>query len=257
MDKAVRQAAGDIVITLDCDDTYPVEAIPEMLALIDEKPGIRAAELCRVLGIKSANMVPLIAELEERGLLERDDHANDKRVRVLHLTEAAREAMPGWWRSVVGHEDRFLHRLTKKERATLLRLGTVEQRHEPFEVEPSDALRAVEVGLQETLVVFVFVTLRSRVALRSRSNSPPVRGGSRVVLCVVPDEPRLPRTSSSGPSKCGVEHFLAYLVALDSKRLLNTSHQARRAALLALAGGAKPGLQLAQLGPGGHVRHGR
>ena len=93
-----------------------------MLALIDEKPGIRAAELCRVLGIKSANMVPLIAELEERALLERDDHAKDKRVRVLHLTEAAREAMPGWWRSVVGHEDRFLHRLTKKERATLLRL---------------------------------------------------------------------------------------------------------------------------------------
>ena len=46
----------------------------------------------------------------------------DKRVRVLHLTKAARTAMPGWWRSVVGHEDRFLQRLTKKERATLLRL---------------------------------------------------------------------------------------------------------------------------------------
>jgi glycosyltransferase involved in cell wall biosynthesis len=36
MDKAVRQANGDIVITLDCDDTYPVEAIPQMVALIDE-----------------------------------------------------------------------------------------------------------------------------------------------------------------------------------------------------------------------------
>jgi len=93
-----------------------------MLALIDEKPGIRAAALCRELGIKSANMVPLIAELEERALLERDEHADDKRVRVLHLTKAAQDAMPGWWRSVAGHEDRFLHRLTKKERATLLRL---------------------------------------------------------------------------------------------------------------------------------------
>ena len=46
-----------------------------MLALIEERPGIRAAELCRVLGIKSANMVALIAELEERGLVERDEHA--------------------------------------------------------------------------------------------------------------------------------------------------------------------------------------
>ena len=78
-----------------------------------------------------------------------------------------------------------------------------------------------------------------------------------MVLCVVPDEPRLPRTSSSGPSKCGVEHLLTDFVALDAQRLLNTAHQARRAALIALAGGAKPGLQLAQLGPGGHVRHGR
>jgi glycosyltransferase involved in cell wall biosynthesis len=36
MDRAVREAAGEIVITLDCDDTYPVDAIPRMVALIDE-----------------------------------------------------------------------------------------------------------------------------------------------------------------------------------------------------------------------------
>lgn len=36
MDRAVREAAGDVVITLDCDDTYPVEAIPEMTKLVDE-----------------------------------------------------------------------------------------------------------------------------------------------------------------------------------------------------------------------------
>ena len=36
MDRAVREAAGDVVITLDCDDTYPVEAIPEMMKLMDE-----------------------------------------------------------------------------------------------------------------------------------------------------------------------------------------------------------------------------
>jgi glycosyltransferase involved in cell wall biosynthesis len=36
MDRAVREAAGDIVVTLDCDDTYPVEVIPELVKLIDE-----------------------------------------------------------------------------------------------------------------------------------------------------------------------------------------------------------------------------
>ena len=93
-----------------------------MLALIDERPGMRAAELCRLLGMKSANMAPLIAELEERGLIDRDDHAEDRRVRVLALTAAARAAMPAWRLKVRRHEDRFLQRLSKKERATLLRL---------------------------------------------------------------------------------------------------------------------------------------
>lgn len=93
-----------------------------MLALIDERPGISAAELCRRLGMKSANMAPLLAELEERGLVERDDHAQDRRIQVLALTKAAKAAMPAWRRQVRRHEDRFLQRLTKKERTTLLRL---------------------------------------------------------------------------------------------------------------------------------------
>jgi glycosyltransferase involved in cell wall biosynthesis len=36
MDRAVREGNGDIVITLDCDDTYPVEMIPRLVELMDE-----------------------------------------------------------------------------------------------------------------------------------------------------------------------------------------------------------------------------
>lgn len=36
MDRAVREASGDIVVTLDCDDTYPVEVIPRLVELVDE-----------------------------------------------------------------------------------------------------------------------------------------------------------------------------------------------------------------------------
>ena len=35
MDRAVREASGDVVVTLDCDDTYPVEVIPKLVELID------------------------------------------------------------------------------------------------------------------------------------------------------------------------------------------------------------------------------
>ena len=36
MDRAVREASGDVVVTLDCDDTYPVEVIPRLVHLIEE-----------------------------------------------------------------------------------------------------------------------------------------------------------------------------------------------------------------------------
>jgi glycosyltransferase involved in cell wall biosynthesis len=36
MDRAVREASGDVVVTLDCDDTYPVEVIPKLVEMIDE-----------------------------------------------------------------------------------------------------------------------------------------------------------------------------------------------------------------------------
>jgi glycosyltransferase involved in cell wall biosynthesis len=35
MDLALREPSGEVVVTLDCDDTYPVEAIPTLLAEIE------------------------------------------------------------------------------------------------------------------------------------------------------------------------------------------------------------------------------
>ncbi|HEX7707369.1 MAG TPA: glycosyltransferase family 2 protein [Thermoanaerobaculia bacterium] len=36
MDRAVREASGDVVVTLDCDDTYPVDAIPMLVDLVEQ-----------------------------------------------------------------------------------------------------------------------------------------------------------------------------------------------------------------------------
>ena len=36
MDRAVREASGDVVVTLDCDDTYPVEVIPHLVKMIED-----------------------------------------------------------------------------------------------------------------------------------------------------------------------------------------------------------------------------
>lgn len=36
MDRAVREASGDVVVTLDCDDTYPVDVIPRIVELVEQ-----------------------------------------------------------------------------------------------------------------------------------------------------------------------------------------------------------------------------
>lgn len=36
MNRAVREGSGDVVVTLDCDDTYPVEMIPRLVAMIEQ-----------------------------------------------------------------------------------------------------------------------------------------------------------------------------------------------------------------------------
>ncbi|HUP50033.1 MAG TPA: glycosyltransferase family 2 protein [Thermoanaerobaculia bacterium] len=36
MNRAVREASGEVVVTLDCDDTYPVDAIPRLVELIEQ-----------------------------------------------------------------------------------------------------------------------------------------------------------------------------------------------------------------------------
>lgn len=62
MDRAVRDAAGDIVVTLDCDDTYPVEEIPHLVDLID-----RGADLVNATRLaKRPNAMPLANYIANR-----------------------------------------------------------------------------------------------------------------------------------------------------------------------------------------------
>ena len=45
MDRALREASGDVVLTLDCDDTYPVEAIPALLEEIAQERDLDADDI--------------------------------------------------------------------------------------------------------------------------------------------------------------------------------------------------------------------
>lgn len=58
------------------------------LGTIHDHPGISQTELGERLNIKRANMVPLMSELENRGLILRRPKHEDRRVHVISLTPA-------------------------------------------------------------------------------------------------------------------------------------------------------------------------
>jgi DNA-binding MarR family transcriptional regulator len=59
-----------------------------VLGTIYERPGITQADLGKKLRIKRANMVPVMSELERRGLIARRPSASDRRAHVVELTAA-------------------------------------------------------------------------------------------------------------------------------------------------------------------------
>ncbi|MGC6330710.1 MarR family winged helix-turn-helix transcriptional regulator [Rhizorhabdus sp. FW153] len=60
-----------------------------VLTLISANPGCRQRDLCEELGIKRANMTPIIAALEAQGLLDRA--AIDGRSQAMRLTTKGRQ----------------------------------------------------------------------------------------------------------------------------------------------------------------------
>ena len=106
---------ADLSATLETLGLRPPEAT--VLLAIAGRKGMTQSEIGRVLGIKRANMAPLIGGLEARGLLSRS--AVDGRSQALSLTadgEALHHAAVAATRA---HEQRMFGSLSDAERARL------------------------------------------------------------------------------------------------------------------------------------------
>lgn len=93
----------------------PVEGT--ILILIDANPGCIQSDLGRMLGIKRANMVPLITGLVAKGLL--DKSRVDGRSLALHLTAEGRRTRVLVEAAMDAHEARFSRLLHEDEAAAL------------------------------------------------------------------------------------------------------------------------------------------
>lgn len=102
-----------------------------VLCLIDETPGITAADIGRALRLQRANLAPMLAEFDERGLIERHAAPEDSRIQRLHLSGLGARALKEWRAQVEAHEARILAPLSNDERAALRQLLMRIWRREP------------------------------------------------------------------------------------------------------------------------------
>lgn len=90
-----------------------------VLCVIDEEPGITAADIGRQLSLQRANLAPMLAEFDARGLIDRRPDREDHRVHRLHLSPEGAVALADWRARVIAQEDRTFAALTAEERETL------------------------------------------------------------------------------------------------------------------------------------------
>ncbi|MBV8803437.1 MAG: MarR family transcriptional regulator [Sinobacteraceae bacterium] len=102
-----------------------IELRPTQLAvliIINENPGVRQTEVCEALGIQKANFVPLLNELERRGLALRKSVAGDRRSSALHLTPVGDATLQRALLIHEAYESRFIARLGRRGHDQLLAL---------------------------------------------------------------------------------------------------------------------------------------
>ena len=93
-----------------------------ILSVVAANPGINQGNAGRALGIQRANMVSLVTDLVDRGLIARDVAADDRRAFALSLTEAGEAMVAACLQRIAEHEGQMLADLSAEERTTLIAL---------------------------------------------------------------------------------------------------------------------------------------
>jgi DNA-binding MarR family transcriptional regulator len=82
-----------------------------LLSVLGANPGIRQNRLSAALGLQRTNLVPLLDELERRGLVERRRTSTDRRAAALALTAAGTALLQRLTALAEAHEAHFAARL--------------------------------------------------------------------------------------------------------------------------------------------------
>jgi DNA-binding MarR family transcriptional regulator len=90
------------------------------LGLIYETPNLRQSDLGKMLDVKRANVVTMLDELEQRGLVKRRRSNQDRRAHEIELTARGREQTRQWLELHARLEEDLVKGLGLRERDQLL-----------------------------------------------------------------------------------------------------------------------------------------
>jgi DNA-binding MarR family transcriptional regulator len=91
-----------------------------ILTVIERNPGLKQSQVCLALGIRRANFVTLLDDLECRSLARRGPAAHDQRANALYLTDKGKALMRELKKANKAHEDRIAAGLTHEQRKFLI-----------------------------------------------------------------------------------------------------------------------------------------
>ena len=104
------------------DGTGMRQVLFGILSVVSANPGINQGEVGRALGIKRANMVSLITELVDLGLLDRQADAEDRRAFALSLTGKGADVIADCLERLTAHEMRLMTGFAPGDRTALIDL---------------------------------------------------------------------------------------------------------------------------------------
>jgi DNA-binding MarR family transcriptional regulator len=106
---------------------------------IGNAPGLDQRTLARSIGLDTSTTAGVIDRLEARGLMRRSASPEDRRVRLLSLTDAGQDLLESLEPDMLKAQDRILAPLPKAERAEFLRmLHTLVTANNEMSRAPSD-----------------------------------------------------------------------------------------------------------------------
>lgn len=117
--------AQQIAVSIFLEESAPSDLTPVQyaaLVAIRDNPGIDATRLSALIAFDRSTLGNVLERMESKGLIQRINHKDDKRVKLLHLSQKAEELLDEVEPRVLKVQERILAPLAPEDREAFMRM---------------------------------------------------------------------------------------------------------------------------------------